>query len=92
MMLYQVLIITRSSVHFSVPKYDKVTINDPLSTFFLVTFHGFLDEASQMCPLIRETILTGIEEEENLHYLGKDKSASVDTHSNMSFYRLDSLV
>ena len=74
--------ITRSSVHFSVPKYDKVTINDPLSTFFLVTFHGFLDEASQMCPLIRKTILNGIEEvSENLHYL-QDKAASVDTHSN----------
>ena len=75
--------ITRSSVHFLVPGFDKVTINDPLSTFFLITFHGPSDEASQMCPLIRETILNGIKEvSKNLHYLGKDKAASVNTHSN----------
>ena len=73
--------ITRSSVHFLVPpSFDKVTISDPLSTFFLVTFHGPSDEASRMCPLIRETILTGIREvSKNLNYLS---IASVCTHSN----------
>ena len=78
--------ITRSSIHFLVPPtFDKVTVNDPLSTFFLVTFHGPLDEASQVCPLIRETILTGIREvSKNLNYLGKDKAGSVNTHSNKS--------
>ena len=65
--------ITRRSVHFSVQGVDKVTISDPLSTFFLVTVHGPSDVASQMWPLIRETILTGIREvSENLHYLSKD--------------------
>ena len=68
--------ITRSSVHFSVPGVDKVTISDPLSTFFLVTVHGPSDVASQMCPLIRETILTGIKEvSKNLNYLAKDESS-----------------
>ena len=81
--------ITRSSVHFSDPDLNKVTINDPLSNFFTVTFHGPSDEASQACPHIRETILTGIEEVSknlqylgNLNYSGKGKAASVDTHSN----------
>ena len=78
--------ITRSSVHFSDPDFNKVTINDPLSTFFMVTFHGDRDEASQACPRIRETILTGIEEvSKNLHYLGKDKADSVDTHPMITF-------
>ena len=83
-MIGEPLHITRSSVHFLVPGYNKMTISDPLSTFFLVTFHGPSDEASQVCPLIRETILTGIKEvSKNLHYLGKDKAAcSVNTHSN----------
>ena len=73
--------ITRSSVHFLIPGFPgKVTINDPLSTFFLVTFHGSLDVASQVCPLIRMTILTGIREvSKNLNYLGKKE---VNSHSN----------
>ena len=76
--------ITRSSVHFTVPDFPgKVTINDPLSTFFLVTIHGPSDVASQVCPLIKETILTGIREvSKNLNYLSKDEALAIDTHSN----------
>ena len=75
--------ITRSSVHFLVPKFPgKVTISDPLSTFFLVTFHGPFKVASQVCPLIRETILTGIREvSKNLNYLSKEDT---ETHPNES--------
>ena len=64
--------ISRSSAHFEVPDFPgKVTINDPLSSFFLVTVHCLLEVASKLCPRIRETILTGIRVvSENLHYLG----------------------
>lgn len=73
--------ITRSSAHFEVPGLPgKVTINDPLSTFFLVTVHSPLEVASKLCPSIRETILTGIREvSRNLNYLGKNEAASVNT-------------
>ena len=76
--------ITRSSVHFLAPGFPgKVTFKDSLSTFFLVTFHGPSDVASQVCPLIRDTILTGIGEvSKNLNYLGKDEASFVNTHSN----------
>ena len=41
---------------------------------------GLLDETLQVCPLICQTILTGIREvSKNLNYLGKEKAAS---HSN----------
>ena len=76
--------ITRSSVHFLVPEFPgKVTISDPLSTFFLVTYHGPLKVASQLCPLIRDTILTGIREvSKNLNYSGYKNVTSDNTHSN----------
>ena len=55
--------ITRSSIHFNFPGYPgKVTFNDPLSTFFTLTFHGPIDDAPEVCPLIHETILAGIKE------------------------------
>ena len=70
--------ITRSSVHFNIPGYPgKVTFNDPLSTFFTLTFHGLLEDAPEVCPFIREAIFTGIEKVlENLNYLSRDKAAS----------------
>ena len=63
--------ITRSSIHFNIPGFPgKVTFNDPLSTFFTLTFHGPIEDAPEVCPLIRETILTGIGEvSRNLNYL-----------------------
>ena len=79
--------ITRSSVHFSVPPdLDMVTIGDPLSTFFLVTYHGPSEEASQVCPLIRETILTGMREvSKNLNYLTKDGVSSINAQPVITF-------
>ena len=76
--------ITRSSVHFNIPGYPgKVTFNDPLFTFFTLTFHGPLDDAPEVCPLIRETILTGIEEvSRNLNYLPQGKTASSSADRN----------
>ena len=76
--------ITRSSVHFNIPGYPgKVTFNDPLFTFFTLTFHGPLDEAPEVCPLIRETILNGIEEvSRNLNYLPQGKATSSSAHQN----------
>ena len=79
--------ISRKSVQYLVPDFPgKVTINDPLSTFFLVTFHGPSEVASQVCPLIRETILTGIREvSKNLNYLGKNEAASFGTQTVITF-------
>ena len=76
--------ITRSSVHFNIPGYPgKVTFNDPLFTFFTLTFHGPLGDAPEVCPLIRETILTGIEEvSRNLNYLPQGKAASSSADRN----------
>ena len=70
--------ITRSSIHFNIPGYPgKITFNDPLSTFFTITFHGPLEYAPEVCPLVRETVLTGTEEvSKNLRYLPQDKAAS----------------
>ena len=74
--------ITRSSIHFTVPGYPgKVTFNDPLSTFFTLTYHGPLEKAPQVCPLIHKTILVGIEEvSKNLNYLPHDvaRAASIN--------------
>ena len=72
--------ITRSSVHFNIPGYPgKVTFNDPLSTFFTLTFHGPFGKARDVCPLIRETILTGIEEvSKNLKHIRDEASSRAD--------------
>ena len=55
--------LTRNSIHFEAPGDNpgKVTLNDPLSTFFFVTYHGPFSLASKVCPLIRTTILNGIQ-------------------------------
>ena len=79
--------ITRSSVHFNIPGYPgEVTFNDPLSTFFTLTFHGPLGKASRVCPLIRETILTGIEEvSKNLNYLSEISSNAQSNVPQVTF-------
>ena len=71
--------ITRSSIHFNIPKFPgKVTLNDPLSAFFTLTFHGPLCKAAQVCPLIRDTVLTGVQKvSENLHYLPQEKGKDI---------------
>ena len=76
--------ITRSSIHFNIPGYPgKVTFNDPLSTFFTLTFHGPVDDAPEVCPLIHETILAGIKEVSgNLNYLS---SSSDRNKPNITF-------
>ena len=55
--------LSRSSVHFSALKGNpgRVTVNDPLSTFFVVTYHGPQVVASRVCPIILSTILAGLE-------------------------------
>ena len=55
--------LTRNSIHFSSPEGlpGKVVISDPLSSFFLITYHGPLDIASNVCPLLRAAILMGVE-------------------------------
>ena len=70
--------ITRSSIYFNIPGYPgRVTFNDPLSTFFTLTFHGPVEDAPEVCPLIRETILTGIEVvSSNLNYLPQSRASS----------------
>ena len=70
--------ITRSSIHFNILGYPgKVTFNDPLSTFFTLTFHGPVEDAPEVCPLIRENILTGIEVvSRNLNYLPRSEASS----------------
>ena len=70
--------ITRSSIHFNIPGYPgRVTFNDPLSTFFTLTFHGPVEDAPEVCPLIRDNILTGIEVvSRNLNYLPRSEASS----------------
>ena len=70
--------ITRSSIYFNIPGYPgRVTFNDPLSTFFTLTFHGPVEDAPDVCPLIRETIFTGIEVvSSNLNYLPQSRASS----------------
>ena len=70
--------ITRSSIYFNIPGYPgRVTFNDPLSTFFTLTFHGPVEDAPDVCPLIRETIFTGIEVvSSNLNYLPQNRASS----------------
>ena len=58
--------ITRNCAYFKVPSEGvpgKITINDPLSSFFVVTFHGDdYNLATRICPSIRETIVRAIQE------------------------------
>ena len=79
--------ITRSSIHFNIPGIPgTVTFNDPLSTFFTLTFHGPLGKASHVCPLIRDNILTGIEAvSKSLNYLTKDSSNAPSNAPQVTF-------
>ena len=59
--------ITRNSVHFSIPGYrGKVTINDSLDSFFLVSLHiprdvpSYSQTLSQMCIEVRDTLIKAI--------------------------------
>ena len=54
--------LTRSSVHFAPPMNfsGTVIITDPLSNYLIVRYTGQPVDASQICPLIRQTILDGV--------------------------------
>ena len=68
--------ITRNSVHFSIPGYrGKVTINDSLDSFFLVSLHiprdvpSYSQTLSQMCIEVRDTLIKAINDvTEKLNY------------------------
>ena len=68
--------ITRNSVHFSLPcDLVKITINDSLDSFFLITVHVSPDASydaesvSRMCTMIRNTLMKAIDEvTEKLNY------------------------
>ena len=84
--------LSRSSVHFSAPEHNpgRVTVNDPLSTFFVVTYHGPPAVASKLCPIILRTILTGLEKaSEILHTPHNKETASAEclqtTRPQLSF-------
>lgn len=83
--------ITRSSIHFRAPKDmpGKIIISDPFSSFFLVEFEGPSAVAAEVCPLIRETILVGVEQvSKNLHYsnpIEAEASAPMVNHPNTTF-------
>ena len=71
--------LTRNSIHFKAPMGfpGKVIINDPLSTFFLVTYDGPLEVASCVCPLIHQTIVLGVEHvSKSLNYFPLDENLS----------------
>ena len=57
--------LTRNSIQFSAPKGypGVVTIHDPLSSFFVITYTG----CTEVCSLICKTILKGISIAENYH-------------------------
>lgn len=75
----RILHLTRSSVLFTAPKEPcaTVTINDHLSNFLVVTFHGSPVMASQNCPIIYETIFTGVQE------VTKEISYSIASNSSV---------
>ena len=68
--------ITRNSVHFSLPCDPvKITINDSLDSFFLITVHVSpeasynAESISRMCTMIRNTLMKAIDEvTEKLNY------------------------
>lgn len=71
--------LTRSSVDFSAPEKlpGRVTISDPLSSFFLVAYHGPLDVAKRVCPIIRETVIKRIEKTlETLNYSSQSEEGA----------------
>ena len=68
--------LSRNSVHFSIPGYrGKVTINDVLDSFFLVSLHiprdvpSYSQTLSQMCIEVRDTFIKAINDvTEKLNY------------------------
>ena len=74
--------LSRNSVCFSPPEGlpGAVTISDPFSSFFMASFEGPLDVASEVCPLVRETILAGIQK--SYDYLSQETCTHTDTSSN----------
>ena len=72
--------LSRNSVHFSAPGGNPgtVTVSDPLSTFFVLTYHhGLPAEASRVCPIILSTILAGLEEvSETFSYTSQDEETT----------------
>lgn len=68
--------ITRTSVHFLAPGCrGKVTINDPLDSFFVVTVHvprnvpAYAETVSHLCRKVRDTLITAVSEvTKELHY------------------------
>ena len=69
--------LSKSSVHFSAPGGNpgRVTVNDPLSTFFVLTYHGPV--ATRVCPIILSTILAGLEEvSETFRYTSQDEETT----------------
>ena len=81
-------LLTRNSICFLTPKGlpGTVTLSDPLSSFFVVTFKGNNKVATRICPYIRESILTGINMvSKSLSYFPQDAPAeSVSTDSQPS--------
>lgn len=73
--------LTRNSIHFKAPGKSpgKVCIDDPISTFFVVSYHGKV--ASRVCPRIRLTILKGLE---NLTYVPPNEAATATTSSQQN--------
>ena len=69
--------LSRNSVHFSAPGGNpgRVTVNDPLSTFFVLTYHGPV--ATRVCPIVLSTILAGLEKvSETFSYTSQDKETT----------------
>ena len=72
--------LTRNSVEFS--KYPGgVTIHDPLSTLFVITYPG----PTMFYPLILDTILTAISAIENQQYFPQDNVATVSSKPLVTF-------
>ena len=67
--------LSRSSVHFSALEH-RVTVNDPLSTFFVVTYHGPPAMASKLCPIFLRTILTGLEKASEISHTPHNKETA----------------
>lgn len=69
-------VISRNSIHFSIPGYlGKVTFNDPLDSFFVVTVHvlsdvpSYSESISRMCIEVRDTLVHAINKvTEKLNY------------------------
>ena len=77
--------LTRSRVHFCAPMEfeGQVTITDPLSNFFVVTFHGSPVVASQICPIISETVLSAIKEVSESLYCAMSTDSLSPGHSRV---------